>query len=136
MGLLLPWPPGSALEAGVGMTSQLCGWLGVIHPYIQEQTAVAQQGGWKGGRPTLSSCYQICLSLFWFLCTTWKQMCSFPCCSVSDLHSGVTRGHGLAQAPPLPLWRNSLSPPPLPVPQGEVRGWGARLRVGRGSEAM
>ena len=100
MGLLLPWPPGSALEAGVGMTSQLCGWLGVIHPYIQEQTAVAQQGGWKGGRPTLSSCYQICLSLFWFLCTTWKQMCSFPCCSVSDLHSGVTRGHGLAQAPP------------------------------------
>lgn len=51
MGLLPPRPPGSALETGAGMASQLSGWLGVTHPYKQEQTAVAQRGGWRGPGP-------------------------------------------------------------------------------------
>lgn len=51
VGLLRPRPPGSALEAGAGMASQLSGWLGVTHLHNREQTAAAQQGGWKGPGP-------------------------------------------------------------------------------------
>lgn len=52
MGLLPPWFSGSVLETWAGKASQLCGWLGVTHPHIQEQTAVAQQEGQRGTGPS------------------------------------------------------------------------------------
>lgn len=52
MGLLPPWLSGSVLEAWAGKASQLSGWLGVTHPHIQEQIAVAQQERQRGIGPS------------------------------------------------------------------------------------
>lgn len=52
MSLLSPWLSGSVLEAWAEKASQLSRWLGVTHPHIQEQTAVAQQEGQRGTGPS------------------------------------------------------------------------------------
>ena len=79
------------------MASQLSGWLELLTlPSESRQQWPSREGGRGLAHPEL--CCQICLCLFWFLCTTWKQMCSSPSCSVSDLHGGgvaaVVMGEG------------------------------------------
>ena len=79
------------------MASQLSGWLELLTlPSESRQQRPSREGGRGLAHPEL--CCQICLCLFWFLCTTWKQMCSSPSCSVSDLHGGgvaaVVMGEG------------------------------------------
>ena len=74
------------------MASQLSGWLELLTlPTESRQQRPSREGGRGLAHPEL--CCQICLCLFWFLCTTWKQMCSPPA-ALSLIFTGWGGGGG------------------------------------------